>query len=396
MTLSTSSIAKELNLLLDAHLHMLEPESRLVKTMHRHIEEDHMNALWAVDMAITTHANQFEAMNDPYLAARAGDLKELGSRILRSFNGDSPLIKKYPQGHIIFAEDFTPAETVLLDPKHVLAIATASGGRESHTAIMARAMNIPAVLGTPDLLAESQHLTRDDTVIIDGWEGHIILHPKPTTLQTYAQKKTASEREARQFAKIQTKEAITKDGTKIDLFANIELPRECKSVIDNGAQGIGLLRSEFIYMNRDDLPDEDEQYRFYSDIVKNMRQKPVTIRTLDIGGEKLATSLGAMLNEKGENPALGLRAIRFTLKYPDIFRTQITAILRACQHGPVRILLPMISCGQEIIAARTIITDVMTTLKKQGDKIPHPLPPIGIMIETTSGGDCLGKHCPSL
>ena len=378
--LSAQSISREINLLLDAHLHMLEPTSRLVRTMHQHIAQDKMNALWAVDLAIKNTANQFQTMDDPYLAARAGDVRELGSRLLRSFNGEAAISNKYPSGHIILADEFTPADTVLLDPAHVLAIATASGGRESHTAIMARAMNIPAVLGAPDLATQLYH--SGTHAILDGSEGIIILNPRPDTLKIYQQKKSSAQQQQHQFSQLRDKQAKTLDEQKITLLANIELPRECAHVLDNGAEGVGLLRSEFIYMNRDDLPDENEQYQFYRAIIEQMDKRPVTIRTLDVGGEKLATSMGDMLNEKGENPALGLRAIRFALKFPDIFRVQLKAILRACQHGQGRILLPMISCAQEIIEARAILTDVALELKRQGEKITEPLPPIGIMIET--------------
>jgi len=418
-SLLNSGIGREITLLLDAHLHMLDDGSRLMRLMEHHITGKLMNASWATFEAIEHIASQFQAMKDPYLSARAEDVRELGMRLLRHIDATStatspasthetPMPQQYPHGHILLAQDFTPADTVLLDPLHVLAIATESGGRESHTAIMARALGIPAVLGVYQLTTS---IGNGDQIVLDGDNGLIITRPNAHTIKHYHSKRSQEKQQREHLATLKKRPACTTDQQHIHLLANIELPRECAHVDAHGAEGIGLVRSEFLYMNRDDLPDEEEQYHFYKDIVCSIGDRPVTIRTLDVGGEKLATSMGDMLSDKGENPALGLRAIRFALKHPHIFRVQLAAILRAfaqrAHHnstgekaqpytGQCRILLPMISCAQEIIQARAIIDEVAQDLTRRHIPLPRPMPSIGIMIETPSAAvaaDTLAPLC---
>ncbi len=370
--------AEELGYLLDAHLHMLEG-SRLIRGVEDRISGKSLNAEAAVQAEISEIGKGFAAMEDSYLAARMEDIREVGNRLVRSLTKSPPTaFSTLPEGSIVVAEEITPADTALLDPSRVAGFTTTLGGPESHTAIMARSLMIPAVLGVPGLLSG---MTSGEMMIVDGDAGILIINPSPATLEKYKRRRKELERAHKQLARLKELPAETRNGTKIDLFANIELPREIKNIKDSGAKGIGLLRSEFLFMNRDDLPGEQEQFDSLRKLVTAMKGRPVTIRTLDVGSEKLATSLGGHLMP-ATNPALGLRAIRLSLKIPELLSTQLAAILRAGAHGPVRILVPMISGVSEIRQVRRIMRSVAGKLKRRKVKIPDPLPPLGIMIET--------------
>ena len=370
--------AEELGYLLDAHLHMLEG-SRLIRGVEDRISGKFLNAEAAVQAEISEIGKGFAAMEDSYLAARMEDIREVGNRLVRSLTKSPPTaFSTLPEGSIVVAEEITPADTALLDPSRVAGFTTTLGGPESHTAIMARSLMIPAVLGVPGLLSG---MTSGEMMIVDGDAGILIINPSPATLEKYKRRRKELERAHKQLARLKELPAETRNGTKIDLFANIELPREIKNIKDSGAKGIGLLRSEFLFMNRDDLPGEQEQFDSLRKLVTAMKGRPVTIRTLDVGSEKLATSLGGHLMP-ATNPALGLRAIRLSLKIPELLSTQLAAILRAGAHGPVRILVPMISGVSEIRQVRRIMRSVVGKLKRRKVKIPDPLPPLGIMIET--------------
>jgi len=370
--------AEELGYLLDAHLHMLEG-SRLIRGVEDRISGKFLNAEAAVQAEISEIGKGFAAMEDPYLAARMEDIREVGNRLVRSLTKSPPTaFSTLPEGSIVVAEEITPADTALLDPSRVAGFTTTLGGPESHTAIMARSLMIPAVLGVPGLLSG---MTSGEMMIVDGDAGILVINPSPATLEKYKRRRKELERAHKQLARLKELPAETRSGTKIDLFANIELPREIKNIKDSGAKGIGLLRSEFLFMNRDDLPGEQEQFDSLRKLVTAMKGRPVTIRTLDVGSEKLATSLGGHLMP-ATNPALGLRAIRLSLKIPELLSTQLAAILRAGAHGPVRILVPMISGVSEIRQVRRIMRSVAGKLKRRKVKIPDPLPPLGIMIET--------------
>ena len=370
--------AEELGYLLDAHLHMLEG-SRLIRGVEDRISGKFLNAEAAVQAEISEIGKGFAAMEDSYLAARMEDIREVGNRLVRSLTKSPPTaFSTLPKGSIVVTEEITPADTALLDPSRVAGFTTTLGGPESHTAIMARSLMIPAVLGVPGLLSG---MTSGEVMIVDGDAGILVINPSPATLEKYKRRRKELERAHKQLARLKELPAETRNGTKIDLFANIELPREIKNIKDSGAKGIGLLRSEFLFMNRDDLPGEQEQFDSLRKLVTAMKGRPVTIRTLDVGSEKLATSLGGHLMP-ATNPALGLRAIRLSLKIPELLSTQLAAILRAGAHGPVRILVPMISGVSEIRQVRRIMRSVAGKLKRRKVKIPDPLPPLGIMIET--------------
>ena len=369
--------AEELGYLLEAHLQMLK-SSRLVGGIDRRIEADRRNAEAAVMAEISAIAQEFEAMEDSYLSARAEDVREVGHRILRcltdaAYHGFGGLEK----GSIVIAEEISPADTALMDPRQIGGFACVLGGAEGHTAIMARSLGMPAVVGVPDLLPT---VRSGDQLIIDGTNGLVIVNPTARRLAGYERRLKDMAREVRVLARLRDVPAETRDGQRVTLQVNMELPRELEQTVETGAEGIGLLRTEFMYMNRADLPGEEEQYEALAKIVKAMRGRPVTVRTLDVGGEKLASSLGEHLGEAA-NPALGLRAIRLSLKEPKLLRPQLAAMLRAGAHGPLRILLPMITTPGEIRAVRKELEKTARRLTRRGLAIADPPPPVGVMIE---------------
>ena len=369
--------AEELEFLLDAHLQMLSG-SRVVRGVEKRIQQGRQNAEAAVLAEIGAVAHDFEHLNDPYLSARAKDVREVGDRLLRNLT-KTPFeaFKHLPEGAIVIAEELSPADTALFDPKKIHGFATELGGAESHTAIMARSLALPAVLGLAGL---AKAVKTGDTVIVDGTAGRLYVNPTPARLDELNRRQLEIEKTDRILARLKKVPAITRDGQRVGMLVNLELPREIDMALKSGAEGVGLLRSEFLFMNRIDLPSEDEQYESYREIVEGMEGRPVTIRTLDVGGDKLAPSLRDRLGDAA-NPALGLRAIRLGLQERDLLETQIAAILRASAHGEVRILLPMISSVSEVRQVREIVTQVAKRLKRRGIKMADPLPPMGIMIE---------------
>ena len=369
---------EEVGYLLDAHLHMLG-NSRLVRGAERRIESERINAERAVMDEIAQVAASFAEMGDAYLAARVDDIRVVGARLVRNLTKTPyAAIQSLPEGTVILAEELTPADTALMDPRRIAAFGTVLGGAESHTAIMARALNLPAVLGVSGLL---EQVESGDQVVVDGSDGTIILHPTPSTILRYEAKRDAYERAERQLHRLRRLAAVTRDGAEVLLQANLELPRELEQAVDAGAGGIGLLRTEFLYMNREDLPDEDEQFEAYAALVRGMEGKPVTIRTLDIGGDKMAAPLSKMLPSESPNPAMGLRAIRLSLRERKLLDAQLAAMLRASALGPVRILLPMITTVSELKRTRDALAQVARRLKRRGVRLPKQIPPLGVMIE---------------
>jgi phosphotransferase system enzyme I (PtsI) len=370
--------AEEMGYLLDAHLHMLT-DSRLVRGVERRIAADRINAERGVQVEIAEIGESFAAMGDAYLAGRIEDVRVVGARLLRNLTKTPyAAFQRLPEGTVILAEELTPADTALLDPRRIAGFATVLGGAESHTAIMARALNLPAVLGVSGLLTG---VAPGDMVLVDGSAGVVVVNPSPATIERYGEQRDALAREQRRLQRLRRVPAVTRDGVEIMLQANLELPRELDQALAAGAQGLGLVRTEFLYMNRADLPDEDEQYKAYAGLVRGMEGRPVTIRTLDIGGDKLAAPLTEAMEGAGANPALGLRAIRLSLKERGLLDAQLAAMLRASALGPVRILLPMISSVSEIHSVRAALAQVVRRLRRRGVKLPVPLPPLGVMIE---------------
>ncbi len=383
---------EEVALLIEAYLGMLSG-SRLVRGVEARITREKINAEAAIQRQINAIAESFAAMEDVYLKSRIGDVREVGSRLIRNL-----LQQQYnpfanaPGGSILIAEEITPADTALMDPARVSGFAAVMGGPEGHAAIMARAMSLPAVLGVAGL---SSGVNTGDVVIVDGAKGEIIVRPSAAMLQHYRQEASRLARETRKLKTLRDVPAITIDGTSITLQANIELPREADAALESGAAGIGLLRTEFMFMNRPDLPSEDEQFDMLHKLVQKMDGKPLTVRTLDVGGEKLATALGNAMGES-VNPALGLRAIRLGLRQPKLLETQLTAILRAAAYGPVRILLPMVTSVAQVRQVRECLLQVEKRLRRRGVKLPPVIPPVGAMIEIPGAAlsaDSLTKIC---
>tara|TARA_B100000676_G_scaffold297584_1_gene339438 strand:- start:8921 stop:10690 length:1770 start_codon:yes stop_codon:yes gene_type:complete len=368
--------AEELAILLDAHKQMLVG-SRLVRGVEQRIEKKQRNAEAAVQAEISQIVLGFAKLKDTYMAARMQDVRDVGARIIRSLT-ETPYqaFKMAPSGSVIVATEITPADTALMEPGQIAGFASGMGGVEGHTAIMARSLELPAVLGIPDLTAA---IESEQIVIVDGTTGRIVVNPTQETLQFYRVRRRRLARERQRLERLRTLPSVTQDNARIALHANLELPREVDLAVRSGAEGIGLLRTEFMFMNRDTPPDEEEQYSTLRSLVESMNGQPVTIRTLDVGGEKLAYSLGNHISD-AVNPALGLRAIRFSLRQPKLFESQIAAILRTALHGPIRILLPMISTVDEVKQVRTTAARVQRRLKRRGIETGN-VPPIGIMIE---------------
>ena len=384
--------AEEVGYLLDAHLAMLT-HSRLLRGVVARIRGQLINAEAAVRIEIDAIAESFAMMGDAYLAARIDDIRVVGSRLIRNLT-KTPFtaIGKLPTGTVLLADELTPADTALLDPTRVAGFATALGGAEGHTAIMARSLGIPAVLGCVGLL---QGVGQGDVVLINGSAGTVTINPTPATLAQYEAGRIVAQREQRQLDLLRQLPSVTRDGVMIELQANLELPRELAQATEVDAAGIGLVRTEFLFMNREDPPTEDEQVDALLLLVRGMAGRPVTIRTLDIGGDKLAYSLRGITADS-PNPALGLRAIRLSLKHRPLLETQLAAILRVGVEGPVRILLPMISSLSEVRETRAVLLATALRLRAAGIRIADPLPPLGIMIEVPGAAlaaDAFAAEC---
>lgn len=381
---------EELGYLLDAYRQMLRG-SRLVRGVERRIAEDRINAEGAVHREMAGIVADFSDMNDDYLASRVEDVREVGRRLLRSLTKVSHRpFAHLPKRAIVLADELSPADTALMAPLPVAGMATVLGGTASHTAIMARSLGMPAVVGLAGMVGEAMS---GRPAVIDGTDGVVVVNPSPATLAHYRQKRARFLRGRRQLHRQSRVPAVTLDGALISLQANLELPAEIGAVIAAGAGGVGLLRSEFLYMNRADLPTEDEQYEILRELVERLDGRTLTVRTLDAGGDKVAPALGSW---SGANPALGLRAIRLSMRFPELLDAQLGAILRAGAHGPVRILIPMVCSVNEIRMVRAQLDATVARLKRRRVAIATPLPPLGVMIEVPGAAlaaDALARHC---
>lgn len=384
-------VVGQLRHLLDAHLLMLSG-SRLVRGVEARIREAGINAEAAVQVQLSEIAQAFAGMEDSYLAGKIDDVREASARLVRNltragyqaFSGLAP-------GTIIIAEEITPADTALMDRARIGGFAAALGGAEGHTAIMARSLGLPAVLGVAGLTGA---VRSGDIVAVDGVRGGLVVNPDEATIARLERRRRALERRERQLARLRQVAATSQDGVRVTLQCNIELPDELPLAQEAGAEGIGLLRSEFLYMNRDEPPSEDEQYVALKEIVGGMAGAPVTVRTLDVGSDKLAYSLGEHISPS-VNPALGLRAVRLSLRTPALLEAQIAAILRAGAHGPVRILVPMITSVDEIRQVRKTVDKTVRKLTRARVPIADA-PPLGVMIETPGAAlaaDALAGAC---
>ncbi len=372
--------------LLDAYLQMIGP-SRLVRGAKRRIGETLVTAETAVmdeTDAIAVAIMALASDDDPTSRRRRADeVREIGRRLVRNLT-QTPFrsFAALPEGAVLICESLRPADAALLDPSRLAGVATDEGGSDGHTAIMLRALGVPAVLGVAGL---SQASLAGEIVVIDGVAGTVTINPTADTLMAARRAVTAFARVQQKLALLRRLPAVTLDRETIDLQANLEIPAELPLIAQSGAAGIGLLRSEFLFMNRETMPDEDAQTETYRSVIEAMGGDPVTIRVLDWGGEKDIEALqseGVVPEVKDENPALGLRGIRLLLRQPELFETQLAAILRASHAGPTRVLLPMVTNVAEVRTAREIYERVARRLRRRGERLPETLPPLGIMIET--------------
>lgn len=357
------------------------------------IRERRCNAEWALVQQLDALTEQFEAFDDAYLRERKNDVVQVVERVLKALLGKSRKIAKKAKDEdlIVVAHDLSPADTIQFRNMRVGGFVTDMGGFTSHTAIVARSLAIPALVG----MHHARPLVQDDDLlIIDGTTGALIVNPDERILEEYRLKKSAIELQRSRLKRIKTARAATLDGLDIALYSNIELPRDVDQVKDMGADGIGLFRTEFIFMNRDDLPNEDEQFETYRSVVKAMAGKPVTIRTLDIGADKQARAL-RVVNRDEPNPALGLRAIRYCLAEPKLFLTQLRAILRASHYGKIRILIPMLAHISEIEQTLALIETAKLQLREAKQKF-DPVIEVGGMIEIPAAALALGPFIKRL
>jgi phosphotransferase system enzyme I (PtsI) len=314
---------------------------------------------------------------------RAEEVREIGRRLVRNLT-QTPFrsFADMPEGAVLVCEGLRPSDAALLDPSRLAGVATDEGGADGHTAVMLRALGLPAVLGVAGL---SQAARPGDTIVVDGSAGTVTVNPSTATLAAARRAVTAFARERQKLGRLRRLPAVTADGQAVELQANLEIPAELPLIAQAGAAGIGLLRSEFLFMNRETLPDEHAQTESYRSVIEAMAGDPVTIRVLDWGGEKDIEALqgeGLVPEVADPNPALGLRGIRLLLRRPELFETQLAAILRAATAGPTRVLLPMVTTVGEVRAARDVFDRVVRRLRRRGERLPDRLPPLGIMIET--------------
>jgi phosphotransferase system enzyme I (PtsI) len=369
--------AEELGYLFDAYVHILK-DSRLVRGALARIANERINAEEAVRIEVALIADAFRQMDDAYLCARVDDIREIGSRLIAFLlHKEDVKPAALAKGCVLVAEELTPADAAQLDPDVVAGLAAQIGSPQGHTAIMARALGLPAVLGVGNLLAEVES---GEVVAIDGDRGQIVVHPSPASMRSFRRRIEQLKAERKQLRRLAKRPALTRDGVEISLRANVELPFEMDSVAEAGAEGVGLLRTEFLFLNRSSMPSEDEQAEALIEVVERARGRPVTIRTLDLGGDKSTSGLVARLGDSAVSP-LGLRGIRLSIACPELLEIQFRAILRAFAHGPVQILLPMVTSVQEIRAARELLARAARHLHRRNEHIPHPLPPLGTMIE---------------
>ncbi len=365
----------EFGAFLSLHRMMLE-DSSLSHAPRDIIRERRCNAEWALVQQMETLEDQFEQVEDAYLRERGADVQQVVERVLKALMGQrTPLAPKLSDEHklIVVAHDLSPADMLLFKRHEYGGFVTDVGGVTSHTAILARSLNIPALVG----LHHARHMIREgELLIVDGVQGVLVVDPDPLVLAEYRLRQSQHELERKKLGRLKSTPAATLDGTAIELYANIELPQDLDKVHESGAQGIGLFRTEFLFMNRKDLPGEDEQYEAYREVARKMAGKPVVIRTLDIGADK---ALDGHV-ESMPNPALGLRAIRYCLSEPHVFLAQLRAILRASHHGKVRILLPMVAHAHEVDQALVLIRQARQQLEER--RQPHDKAlEVGAMIE---------------
>jgi phosphotransferase system enzyme I (PtsI) len=380
----------EIRALIDVHA-MILADPTIASVPRQMVRERRCNAEWALVQQMEQLVEQFEEIEDPYLRERKADVVQVVERLLKAMSGRSGQSvprRKHEDGVVVVAHDLSPADTIHFRQQQITGFVTDLGGATSHTAIVARSLNIPAVVG----LYHVRHLVRDEEmVIIDGTRGVVIVDPDERILEEYRLRKSELEIERSKLKRLRSAKSATLDGEEISLQANIELPEDVAQVKDVDADGIGLFRTEFLFLNRDAMPDEDEQFEAYRSVAVALKGKPVTIRILDVGADKALS--GTERNEP--NPALGLRAIRYCLAEPQLFLTQLRAILRASHYGHVRLLIPMLVHAHEIDQSLMMIRLAQEQLSAEGAHFDKNIA-VGGMIEVPAAALCLGAFLKRL
>ena len=372
-----SEIGEEPARILDAHVLVLEDTLLIEKTVER-VRRGKLNIDYVFSGVLEELAGALSKSSDSYLRGRASDVRDVGRRVLKNLLGkEEKALEALDEEVIVVAYDLSPADTAGMHKEKVIGFVTDVGSRTSHTAIMARSLEIPAVVGLEDL---SHRVVSGDTLIVDGTGGVVIVNPKRETFKSYDQQRIRFEARGSELRELSKFPAQTVDGHVVRLMANIELKDELRSVLAHGADGIGLYRTEFFYLNRQDLPGEDEQYEAYRYIAKRIAPHPLVIRTVDLGGDKFVSRLEIA---RELNPFMGCRGIRFCLEQPELFKTQLRAILRASTEGKLRVMFPLVSTVTELRKAKELLEQAKKGLRKKGKSFDENLE-IGVMIETPS------------
>jgi len=374
----------------DAHLLVVEDRT-LIDEVLRKLETDLCNVEWIFQEVATRYAETLNKIDDPYLRERALDIQDVTKRVIRNLQGKAPkTFLALTEPHILVAHNLTPSDTASMDRAKVLGIATDLGSRTSHAAILARSLNIPAIVGLHDITAK---LETGQHVLLDGNDGCLTVNPTPETLAHYAEIESRRAKVTARLKELRETTSTTRDGYHVVLSANIELPEDVDAVAANGAEGIGLYRTEFLYLNRTTLPTEDEQYEIYRRVAERVRPNPLIIRTFDLGGDKLAPGTVDITDEL--NPFLGWRAIRFCLENVEIFKTQLRAILRASVVGNVKIMFPMISGLDELRRAIVILGECKEKLRSAKIDAAEKVE-VGAMVEIPSAAICASVLAPEV
>lgn len=362
----------------NAYLHILD-DPLLIQATKDRLRKDHLNAEYIVQQIANGLIRQFTESADEYLQERAADFNDVVMRLIRNLTGQpARWLADIKEEVVVVAKDLAPSQTASMQREKVLGFATDSGGRTSHVAIMARSLEIPAVVGLQDITGRVRN---GDLLVIDGSQGLVLVNPDSKTLLKYRQAQQKMQQTSRKLRKLNALNAVTKDGYRLIVAANLELPQEVHQALKYGAEGVGLFRTEFLYLNRAELPGEDEQFEAYRLVAQKSLPYVTIIRTLDLGGDKVASRLG--VTNKESNPFLGLRAIRLCLAHPDLFKVQLRAILRASHYGKIKIMFPMISDVEELRRAKALVEEVRQELSRR--RIPYDRSlEIGTMIELPS------------
>jgi phosphotransferase system enzyme I (PtsI) len=382
-------------LIIEAHRMMLA-DPMIVDEVKRIIREERVNAEWAVRQSVGRIKEQFEKLSDEYFRERQADVDFIGDRLIRNLMGQIvdavDLLAEVPANAILVAHDLSPSDAaLLLSPQRCAGFVTDIGGHTSHTAIVARAREVPGVVGAAPA---SERIAHGDMVALDGSRGMVVINPTDEQVRLCHEAMRRRVESEQALLRLRDLPCTGTDGRRLELLGNIEFQDEVPNLLDHGAEGIGLFRTEFLYLGRATAPSEEEHYQAYRSVLEQMGDRPVTIRTVDLGGDKISV-LDQVRREKEQNPALGLRALRFCLKYRDIFRVQLRAMLRASVHGRLRIMFPMVSGVQELREAKAFLSSVRVELGREGIAVAEEIP-VGIMVETPSAAqtaDRLAREC---